>query len=129
MRATITIDMENAAFEDGNGSGELARILRELARRIDEESIVEERRTAKLRDVNGNTVGEFRVETDDPRDAVMDPEALRDLIREIGDMPEPRPGYEAEQCAFVKRIARAALGPAGGRQRSGFQALDCNERT
>ena len=49
---TIRIKTSNAAFQDGNREAEIARILRELAERIEDDEY-----PAKLKDVNGNTVG------------------------------------------------------------------------
>jgi hypothetical protein len=51
---TFTIVTDNAAFEDGNLGDEIARIMREVAERVergDEHGI--------CRDVNGNRVGSF----------------------------------------------------------------------
>ncbi len=56
MKAHITVTMENAAFEDAPAS-ELARILRELANKIERNGPD----ACKLRDINGNTVGKFVV--------------------------------------------------------------------
>ena len=50
----VQINTENAAFED---SGEIARILRDLADRIEGGSI-----GGKIRDINGNAVGTFKSE-------------------------------------------------------------------
>jgi hypothetical protein len=58
MTATIRIEMDNAAFED-TPMLELGRILRELARSV--ETLGRDTET-RLRDVNGNTVGEFSVQ-------------------------------------------------------------------
>jgi len=58
MTATIRIEMENAAFEDP--ASELARILRTLA--IHVEQGIMPAKAVQLRDVNGNKVGEFKVE-------------------------------------------------------------------
>ena len=53
MEATITVNMDNAAFEDGNdGRTEVSNILRELAH-----NITEGNNYNPLRDANGNTVG------------------------------------------------------------------------
>ena len=49
---TITINTENAAFED-SPTGEIARILRDLAERFEQDGIPPE----KLFDINGNSVG------------------------------------------------------------------------
>lgn len=58
MTITITIEADNAAFDD---SGEVARILRELAERIDGEADRELSNPIFLRDYNGNKVGALRV--------------------------------------------------------------------
>ena len=58
MKATIQIQMDNAAFTDAPAS-ELARILRELAERIENDGQDE----CPLRDFNGNKVGQFKIET------------------------------------------------------------------
>ena len=60
MKATIKIEMDNAAFEDGNAGAELARILGELAAKVSRVEITPGRGWA-LFDVNGNKVGTFEV--------------------------------------------------------------------
>lgn len=57
MKATITVQMDNAAFTDDPGA-ELARILRELAEKTDREGPF----VRHLRDANGNTVGKMIIE-------------------------------------------------------------------
>ena len=58
MECIIRIGLENAAFDDGNEGAELARILRKLADSI--ESAGEAPRCfEKIRDINGNTVGQY----------------------------------------------------------------------
>ena len=58
MKFIIRIDMRNDAFSDGAEGAELARILRNLAERI--ESAGEAPRCFEnIRDVNGNTVGQY----------------------------------------------------------------------
>lgn len=52
MIAKIKIEMANAAFEEP--ASELARILRDLAKKIEDGQT-----DCALRDVNGNTVGRF----------------------------------------------------------------------
>lgn len=62
IRLTVTIDTSNAAFHsDGRRDYEVARILRDLADRIDYAGLtgVESR---PLRDFNGNTVGGLTVD-------------------------------------------------------------------
>lgn len=62
-RLDIQILLDNAAFQDGEGNPaegpEVARILRELARRIDDERVAEVW-ALLLRDSNGNRVGVTR---------------------------------------------------------------------
>ena len=58
MKYTITITCDNAAFEDDPGA-EVARILRELAKRCEYEGHAA---PAILRDTNGNKVGQAEVE-------------------------------------------------------------------
>lgn len=59
MKLTITIDMDNAAFEVQSGS-ECARILRKIAARIDGEDSVPGDITPCI-DINGNKVGMAKV--------------------------------------------------------------------
>jgi len=54
MKATIKVQMDNAAFEDP--AVELARILRDLAKHVENGDT--ERR---LMDINGNHVGTFSI--------------------------------------------------------------------
>ena len=55
MRAAISITMNNAAFDD-EPEIELARILRDLAARVERGYD-----QVNLRDANGNKVGEFKI--------------------------------------------------------------------
>ena len=57
MKATIKIEMDNAAFSDEPGY-ELSRILRELARDVECDGFSTR---LNLRDLNGNVVGRFTV--------------------------------------------------------------------
>lgn len=57
-KVTIEITTGNAAFADG-GLGEVARILRELAKRFDRGDFPI---SGPLRDINGNTCGRVSVE-------------------------------------------------------------------
>lgn len=56
MTAKITINCDNAAFDDGPAT-ELARILRKLIKRIEDGADY-----LPIMDVNGNKVGEFQIE-------------------------------------------------------------------
>lgn len=69
MRAIITIDMDGAAFEDDNAGPELARILRVAADAAEAGQFNARsgldyyyRDGLPLRDINGNRVGEMRIE-------------------------------------------------------------------
>lgn len=57
MKVVVTINTDNDAFTD-YPTGEVARILRQYANKVNEESVVE---PTFLKDINGNTVGEVRV--------------------------------------------------------------------
>lgn len=57
MTLTITIEMDNAAFELCNGA-EAARILRKLAHMLEHEHLTTDAGSeCALRDINGNKVG------------------------------------------------------------------------
>lgn len=55
MKATIEIEMDNAAFAESAGA-ELARIIRDLAKHIESGE-----QARVLHDSNGNRVGTFKV--------------------------------------------------------------------
>lgn len=57
MDCMITVRMDNAAFADNPG-GELVRILRKLAGKLEDKGEVHEEGWS-LRDINGNAVGEI----------------------------------------------------------------------
>lgn len=59
MKLTITVEMDNAAFEDNNGT-EAARILRAIATRIDGMNWPAGD-VAPCIDINGNVVGTAKV--------------------------------------------------------------------
>ena len=56
----LTLEMSNAAFVDAGEANELARILRELADRLEDSPLVDGDEY-RLRDYNGNTVGKAEV--------------------------------------------------------------------
>ena len=56
MKITITINMDNAAFED---YGEVKRILNDMTKKMDD--IVRPGDGGRLFDINGNQVGEWDV--------------------------------------------------------------------
>ena len=57
MRYTLTVEMDNVAFDNDPGS-ELARILREAANRVEGFGFQHKDHASPLRDVNGNKVGQ-----------------------------------------------------------------------
>jgi hypothetical protein len=56
MKLTVEIDMDNSAFADHPGAGELAKCLNQVVEKIGNQS------EGKIRDSNGNTVGSWSVE-------------------------------------------------------------------
>jgi hypothetical protein len=68
MKAKIEIQMDNAAFEDNGPASELAHILRDLAKHIENGDT-----ERALMDSNGNRVGRFEVTADGkPSEEVRD---------------------------------------------------------
>jgi hypothetical protein len=64
MDCTIKINMDNAAFEGSDASVELARILRDLSKRV-YASTLEQNDTdfhIPLMDINGNHVGDITID-------------------------------------------------------------------
>lgn len=59
MRFKLYINTDNEAFSDNQG-GEVSRILRDLADSLEEAALIGSDFTTKLRDYNGNTVGEAK---------------------------------------------------------------------
>lgn len=53
----LAFETENAAFADGNLAQETARILREVADRVEKFGFATHEQT--IRDINGNTVGAY----------------------------------------------------------------------
>lgn len=60
MTLTLTIEMDNAAFDGANAGAEAARILRRLANKI-EDWPGANKFTMGLLDANGNKVGKVEV--------------------------------------------------------------------
>ena len=62
----ISINTDNSAFESENLGSEISRILKSYANAI--ESVVDPdtswERETRLRDINGNTVGQVKLTTD-----------------------------------------------------------------
>ena len=64
MTLRITIDMDNAAFDEQNCGHEVARILKEIGGRAKECTRKDFEScgiTSSVRDINGNTVGKMEV--------------------------------------------------------------------
>ena len=57
MKLNLSIDTTNAAFDGDDRGPELARILRELADRLEDGRFGPMDTAAPLRDINGNRVG------------------------------------------------------------------------
>ncbi len=55
-KVQLSIELGNAAFEDGPVEFEVARILRDLADKLESNGLDGE---FSVRDINGNTVGQF----------------------------------------------------------------------
>lgn len=66
MKFTIQMTTDNEAFADGNMAHETARILREIARRIERDGVDEEQggTFATIHDANGNDVGRWAFKPD-----------------------------------------------------------------
>jgi hypothetical protein len=60
---TLKLKTTNAAFSDGNGREEVARILCRVADRV-----VRGEEYGSIQDINGNTVGEFDLELPEVND-------------------------------------------------------------
>lgn len=58
MKATISVSMDNAAFEDAQ---ELPRILKDLAERLEQRGSFESGDSESVRDSNGNNVGMLKI--------------------------------------------------------------------
>lgn len=58
----VSIECDNAAFDFPDREVEIARILREVANRVERWNDHETGKAKDLRDINGNTVGQFWLE-------------------------------------------------------------------
>lgn len=63
MKFQREFDCDNAAFED-NTAPEIARILIHVARQVYRGEIPDAPAMSTIRDVNGNTIGSWRIEED-----------------------------------------------------------------
>ncbi len=62
-RFYVWVSTDNAAFDDGNKAGELARILRDIADKLESSSDVPAF-FQTVRDINGNDVGRYAEKSD-----------------------------------------------------------------
>lgn len=62
VRLFVNVDSDNDAFQNGNAVPELQRILRRIVQRLDVSG------GEVIKDVNGNTVGEWGLMTEDEDD-------------------------------------------------------------
>jgi hypothetical protein len=76
MKFRLVIECNSEAFEEVP-SAEVARILRELAGRIDWHPHFSPGHSQPVSDINGNEVGGFVIEDDEPPDPVLDIERER----------------------------------------------------
>ena len=63
MKLTITIEMDNAAFEDGQNTPEVCRILRDYCNKIERGGELADGDSENMRDINGNKAGRAEVES------------------------------------------------------------------
>ena len=61
MKFTLTFDMDNDAFMEGNANREVARILRKVAQDMDRYPADLSNEKFAVRDLNGNKVGTYEV--------------------------------------------------------------------
>lgn len=64
MKFILRINMDNAAFNDGNEGAELARILRSIVEAIEGHGAAPQC-FQNVRDINGNIVGQYAAKPDD----------------------------------------------------------------
>ncbi len=113
MRLTITIDMDNAAF-DFDLASEAGRILHVLASHIEEENPIEEGWEKPIMDCNGNHVGQAVVQ-EKPSEGAHDDlvAALKRLVADYRpSCPKSREfrQHQPETCSCCN--ARAMLAKA-----------------
>jgi hypothetical protein len=63
MSFTLKFKTDNAAFGDGAGAAEVARILRDVA-----DKVANGRDYGSVQDINGNTVGDWDLELPEPEE-------------------------------------------------------------
>ena len=65
MKALVEIELGNDAFK---GSGdELARVIRNIAQDVEDYNLHDEGAQILIKDINGNSVGEFKIVDTPPR--------------------------------------------------------------
>ncbi|ARL04283.1 hypothetical protein [Burkholderia pseudomallei] len=104
MGVQLDIELTNAAFDDGNRDTEVARIIREIADRLESEGPALPSGFIIARDVNGNRVGDF---SDVEGDSAKEPDASSYVMLHIADLDNA--AFEDQGPAFeVARIFRDA---------------------
>lgn len=104
MGVQLDIELGNAAFDDGNRDSEVARIIREIADRLESEGPALPSGFIIARDVNGNRVGDF---SEVEGDSAKEPDASSYVMLYIADLDNA--AFEDEGPAFeVARIFRDA---------------------
>lgn len=104
MGVQLDIELANAAFDDGNRDTEVARIIREIADRLEAEGPALPSGFIIARDVNGNRVGDF---SEVEGDSAKEPDASTYVMLHIADLDNA--AFEDQGPAFeVARIFRDA---------------------
>jgi hypothetical protein len=93
-------ETDNAAFRDIGREAEVARIMKEAAGRVSEMSSINDV-DFRLKDINGNSVGELKLMRGEPLDEM--PSGSVRLRVELGNA-----AFEDDACGEVARIMRAA---------------------
>ena len=104
MNITITLNTDNAAFEDDPGA-EVARILDDLKQKIGRWGIPDD---MKLIDSNGNTVGKCEVSESGKSSKVSADELADTIASLLNDAPKP-PKSIKHRYTFTYNLARATL--------------------
>lgn len=68
QKFSVQFNTDNAAFEDGAMSSEIARILREIADTVEENGLIEDM-PGRVKDANGARVGFYALESYELADA------------------------------------------------------------
>jgi len=99
---TISFECDNAAFEDP--AVEAVRILRDLATKIENGS-----RDGKVSDINGNIIGSYALDIDDPEADVTTAQDVIDRYTraEIVERLEDTYGFQCRDSESTQALAEA----------------------